>query len=130
MTAATASAKKRIPKDKDEIRAVEQRRLERAAKAYISNYFLGISTPPEVDLHDKRYIDMCLNTTISDAAPAAYKAMKANGRMQASCGDGTIGEDVRFVIGLLKGIRYKCVPQELSAGMLLMHLEIVEGLRF
>jgi hypothetical protein len=39
-----------------------------------------------------------------------------------------IAEDIRYVIKMLSSIRRK-VPAEFAPGILLMHLEIVEGIR-
>ena len=117
-------------KRRDDFRAVDRIVEERRAASQISNYFSDLHVPEHIDLHSKRYVGMCVDTTICDAVDAAYRAMRANGRLQSSCGDGTMSEDIRFVIRLLKGIRAKCVSQEFSAGILLMHLEIVEGITF
>lgn len=114
----------------EEASRVERRLVEAAASRHIVNYFRHLPVPDSVNLLDKRYIDFCIESNICDAVDAAYDAMRARGIMQSSCGDGTIGEDVRFVVRLLRDIRLKCVPQEFSAGMLLMHLEILEGLSF
>lgn len=115
---------------RDELQAIDRKSEERRASAHISNYFSDLHVPDHIDLCSARYVNMCVDTTICDAVDAAYGAMKANGRLQSSCGDGTMSEDIRFVIRLLKGIRAKCVPQEFSAGILLMHLEIVEDIKF
>lgn len=104
--------------------------LERCAARHIMNYFRDLPVPDGVDLGDKRYIGLCVDSNICDAVDSAYKVMLSKGVLQSTCGDGTIGEDVRFVIRLLKEIRSKCVPQEFSAGIFLMHLEILEGLSF
>lgn len=104
--------------------------LERCAARHIRNYFRDLPAPSDVDLCDRRYLRLCVDSNICDAVDAAYRAMAAGGILQSACGDGTIGEDVRFVIKLLKGIRAKCIPQEFSAGIFLMHLEIMEGLKF
>lgn len=114
----------------DESLAVERARAERRAIRHISDYFSGVPLPEGFDLLSKRYVDLCLGTDTCSAVGMVYEAMREQGRFQGACGDGTMGEDVRLVIRLLKGIRAKCVPQELSPGILLMHLEIVEGLKF
>lgn len=108
----------------------ERRLLEASVARHIVNYFRDLPVPPSVNLLDGRYISMCVDSNVCDAVDAAYMAMRSKGVLQGSCGDGTIGEDVRFVVRLLRDIRLKCVPQEFSAGMFLMHLEILEGLSF
>lgn len=125
-----ASKAKKAQKTRAEVDAADRRIQLLAAARHISNYFADLDVPPDVDLRCGRYIDMCLDLDTSRAVDMAYGSMRSQGRFQSSCGDGTMGEDVRLVIRLLKGIRAKCVPQEFSAGILLMHLEIVEGLKF
>jgi hypothetical protein len=124
------SPRKKPTLDHLESRAAERRRQEALAIGYIASYFSAFKVPADVDLKSRRYIDICLDSDICSAVDAAYKSMKSCGRMQGACGDGTIGEDVRLVLRLLKGIRASCVPQELSAGILLMHLEILEKIPF
>ena len=120
----------RRPKSPEEVQQIDRFLAESAALKSIASYFRGLSLPSEANIADKRYIDMCVDLDICSAVDMAYEAMRNKGIFQSSCGDGTIGEDVRFVIRLLKDIRTKCIPQEFSAGILLMHLEIVEGISF
>lgn len=120
----------RRPKSHEETQRIDRLLVEAAALKSIANYFRGAPVPPDVNIADKRYIDMCVESDICSAVDMAYDTMRKNGILQASCGDGTIGEDVRFVIRLLKDIRTKCIPQEFSAGIMLMHLEILEGMSF
>jgi hypothetical protein len=125
----TAQRKRPAP-DHAGLQAAERRRQEALAVGYITSYFSAFEVPADIDLKSRRYIDLCLDSDICSAVDSAYKSMKSCGRMQGSCGDGTIGEDVRLVLKLLKGIRASCVPQELSAGILIMHLEILEKIPF
>jgi hypothetical protein len=132
----TASSALRPPRKKpapdrlESRAAAERRRQEALAVGYIASYFSAFEVPSEVDLKSRRYVDLCLDSDICSAVDKAYQSMKSCGRMQGACGDGTIGEDVRLILRLLKGIRAGCVPQEFSAGILLMHLEILEGIPF
>ena len=106
-----------------------RRSLERMVPMYIRNYFKdkGIST--DVDITSQKYIDLCIDTNMCDASDRVYKVLAESGRFQKSQDDHSIGEDIRFVIGILAKMK-RHVPQEFSAGMLLMHLELVEGLSF
>lgn len=104
--------------------------LERSVPFHIDNYFRGMDVPPGVDITSPRYVNLCITTGICEAADEAYRAMSEAGRFRSSTEDGTVGEDVMLVIRILRGIRRKCVPQEISAGIMLMHLEILEGLKF
>lgn len=116
--------------NRDRSTILDRHVLVASAIRHISNYFKDIGVSPDIDLYSDRYIDICAYVDICCAVDMAYKSMKEQNKFQSSCGDGTMGEDVRLVIRLLKGIRAKCIPQEFSAGILLMYLEIVEGLRF
>lgn len=108
----------------------DRAKLERLVPRHIASYFNGVDVPEGVDLVDPRYVDLCIRTGICEAVDMAYGAMGASGRFRGPQGDGSIGEDVEFVIAILRGIRARCVPQEFSAGILLMHLEILEGFTF
>lgn len=110
--------------------ASELRILENSVPRHIQNYFEGENLPFKIDARNPRYVDLCIRTGICEAADMAYKAMAESGRFGSSCDDGTIGEDILLVIEILRKIRSKCVPQEFSAGLLLMHLEILEGIKF
>jgi hypothetical protein len=114
----------------EETLALGRIRSEQNVRRHILQYFSDVQVPAGVDILSRRYLDMCLESDTCGAVDAAYRSMKAQNRFQGSCGDGTMGEDVRLVIRLLKGIRAKCVPQEFSPGILLMHLEILEGIQF
>jgi hypothetical protein len=125
----TAQRKRPAP-DHAGLQAAERRKQEALAAGYIRSYFSGFEVPPGVDLKSKRYVDLCLDVDICGAVDRAYRCMRACGRMQSTCGDGTMGEDIRLVLRLLRGIRASCIPQEFSAGILLVHLEVLEGIQF
>jgi hypothetical protein len=115
---------------KDRIDPSERLRLERVVPDHISRYFESAGVPEGVDIHDKRYVDMCIETSICEATDMAYRALAGADRFSAPSAESSIAEDVRMVIGILRGIRQRCIPQEFSAGILLMHLEILEGVPF
>jgi len=121
---------KRNASKSDDLDRAERIRLERVVPSHISRYFDSMSVPDGADIHSKRYVDLCIETSICDATDAAYRAMSNSGRFSSFNGQGSITDDVRMVIGILREIRVKCIPQEFSAGILLMHLEIMEGLSF
>jgi hypothetical protein len=121
-------AKRRPAADSHE--AIERARLEKVAPMYISSYFSETRLPDGVDLNGKRYVDMCVDLDIFSATDIAYRAMAKSGRFDASCKEGKIADDVLMVIGILRRIRMKCVPQKFSAGIMLMHLEFLEGISF
>lgn len=108
---------------------IDRDELERIVSVYISNYFKDKQVPSHVDILSPKYIDMCISTNICDAVDKAYKAMETCGKFGTSSSDHMIAEDIRFVIKTLGQIK-KFVPQEYSAGILLMHLEIIEAIPF
>lgn len=118
------------PSGSDAIEQAERSRLEKVVPAHISRYFDSMPVPDGVDVHSKRYVDLCIDTSICEAADAAYRALSDSGRFSSSNSEGSIAEDIRMVIAILRAIRMRCIPQEFSGGMLLMHLEILEGLQF
>jgi len=117
------------PEDR-EVELGDRKKLESAVCLHISRYFKDRHIPDFVDIHDSRYVDLCIGINICDATDAAYEAMARVERFCKSNLDSPIAEDVRLVIGILRTIRNRCVPQEFSAGILLMHLEILEGVPF
>jgi hypothetical protein len=122
---------KRVARPEDrEVELKDRKRLEGAVRLHISRYFEDRHVPDVVDIHDMRYVDLCIGINICDATDAAYKAMARTERFCKSDLDAPIAEDVRLVIGILRTIRTRCIPQEFSAGILLMHLEILEGIPF
>lgn len=103
--------------------------LEQTVSRYIENYFKDKAVPEGVDLFSPKYIDMCISMNICRAADMAYEAIARCGLMGVDSGDNAIEPDVKLVIGILRRMK-PLVPQEFSAGMLLMHLEILEGVVF
>jgi hypothetical protein len=103
--------------------------LEQTVSRYIENYFRDKAVPEGMDLFSPKYINMCISMNICMAADMAYEAIARCGLMGADSGDNAIEPDVKLVIGILRRMK-PLVPQEFSAGMLLMHLEILEGVVF
>lgn len=110
--------------------ATERRFLERFIPSHISNYFNGLDLPEGFDPCDRKYVNLCLETNICDAADFAYEAIAKSGRFKSTCQEGMVAEDVLLVIGILRSIRMKAIPQEFASGILLMHLEFLEGIKF
>lgn len=101
--------------------------LVKIASRYILEYFKDKNVPSEIDLFSPKYIDMCIETNICQAVDKIYAAMDVSGKFNTSSSEHSISEDIRFVIKTLGQIK-KHVPQEFSAGILLMHVEILEGI--
>lgn len=94
------------------------------ARASIERYFSAKHAFTE-DLLDDRYVDLCINTDICSGVDRAYRAISRSSLFKGDASFCPIEKDVKFVIKIL-GIMSGFVPQEFSAGVLLMHLEIIE----
>lgn len=94
---------------------------------YILNYFDDKGLEEKSYLLSPKYIDMCIDTNICDGVDRAYEAIERSGKFETSSSEHSISEDIRFVIKTLGQIK-KYVPQDFAAGILLMHLEILEGI--
>jgi hypothetical protein len=107
----------------------DRRELEKIMPFYISNYFRDKTLIFNADLFSPKYINLCIDMNICNGVDIAYAAIEKSGRFEISSSEHSISEDIRFVIKILGKIK-KFVPQEFSAGILLMHLELVEGIEF
>lgn len=102
-------------------------RTEESARFYLRRYFGGMGVPEELYLA-QRYIDLCLSTDVLSGTERAYRAMEGHDRfIDSEESAHSVSKDVRFVVKVLDRMS-RFVPQELSMGMLLSHLEIIEGL--
>lgn len=102
-------------------------RTEESARFYLNRYFAPSGVPEEVFL-SQRYIDLCLRTDVLSGTQRAYGAMEGVAKFADSEENAhSVSKDVRFVVKILDKMS-RVVPQELSMGMLLAHLEIIEGL--
>ncbi len=105
----------------------DRRELERIVKIYIINYFSEKGVKDFENLISPKYIDLCLDTDICSGVDRAYEAIEKSGKFETLSSEHSISEDIRFVIKTLGQIK-NFVPQEFSAGLLLMHLEFIEGI--
>lgn len=117
-------------KSTEDIHLAERSLLERSIPRHISRFFSDFELPPNIDVCHPKYVRLCLETNICDAVDAAYKSMSRSGRYRSDCSEGMLAEDILLVIGALKAMRTRAVPQEFSPGILLMYLELVEGIPF
>lgn len=102
-------------------------------KQAISNYFLkhemynGDIIEKSL-IHLPYYISLVRNTSVSEGVLTAYKMMEdCDFRDSVSLNRSAMAEDVKFVLSIIQKIEKK-VPQEFVGGILLMHLELFEGL--
>ena len=106
--------------------------IEPIIRTCIHNYFA------DKKLHDGRkiskdildlpyYLDMVIKTTVSDGVNKAYAIMEDN-NFQFSKQSGLVVEDeIKYMVKLIEKIS-KWVPQEFVGGMILMHIELIEGM--
>jgi hypothetical protein len=106
-------------------KGLDREEIENIARLHIKNYFEG-KVIPDVDIFSPKYIDLCVAMDICRAVDKAYVAMEKCGKFDTSSSEHLIAQDIRYVIKTLGEIRKK-VPQDFAAGILLMHLELVEG---
>jgi hypothetical protein len=100
-------------------------RMREFAKFCIHKYFshMGIS---EDRYSDPKYLEMCVSTDVCSGMDRAYRAMEKSGRFADEDSSHPIERDIRWVVKTLASMS-RIIPKEFSAGILLMHLEIIEG---
>jgi hypothetical protein len=107
---------------------LDRSELQSIVSGYIKSYFSGKQVPSGADVLSLEYIDMVMSTDICTGVDKAYEAMRACGKFDTSSSEHTISEDIRFVVKTLSQIK-RVAPQEYSGGMLLMHLDLLEGVK-
>ena len=100
----------------------------------IKNYFLDKTMHDYQEIKDSLlelpyYTDLLFNTSMTDGVLKAYKLIEDNNfiDIDSNCDQNSIGPDIRYMINLIRNIQ-KHIPQEFVGGMILMHLELVEGI--
>lgn len=79
------------------------------------------------DLDNPKFIDLMIKSNIISAVDRAYDIIKKNEFCSTEEGGKTIAEDVVYIVNLIHKIQ-KSVPQDFVGGVLLIHLNLVEGL--
>jgi hypothetical protein len=106
--------------------------IEPIIKQCIKNYFFdknlkdGRKISNEI-LELPYYLSLLVNTTVSDGVNKAYNIMEDNSFLVSESDQNNIAEDVRYMINLIKKVQ-RHIPQEFVGGMILMHLELIEGM--
>lgn len=106
--------------------------IEPIIKKCINNYFA------DKKLHDGRkisktildlphYLDMVIKTTVSDGVNKAYEIMEDNNFQFSNQNNLIVEDEIKYMVKLIENIS-KWVPQEFVGGMILMHIELVEGM--
>lgn len=85
-----------------------------------------MGVPEHVYDHPK-YLDMCVSTDICSGMDRAYQAMERSGKFAEDGSTHPIERDIRWVVNTLQ-VMSRIIPKEFSTGILLMHLEIIEGI--
>jgi hypothetical protein len=100
----------------------------------IKNYFLDKVMHDDQEIKDSLlelpyYTDLLFNTSMADGVLKGYKLIEDNNFIGLDCieDQNSISEDIRYMINLIRNIQ-KYIPQEFVGGMILMHLELVEGM--
>ncbi len=100
----------------------------------IKNYFLDKIMHNDEQIKDSiielpYYTDLLFGTSMSDGILKAYKLIEDSNFIDVdnNFDQNSISQDIRYMINLIRNIQ-KYVPQEFVGGMILMHLELVEGI--
>lgn len=82
---------------------------------------------PKSVLHAEEYVSLVLNTDVISGMDIVYDAIARSGQYQTESEHG-VSEDVKHVIDLIHEIKKFGVPKPFITGILLMHLELCEGM--
>ena len=106
------------------------------AKVCVDKFFegkemYGGGPVPQRLLRSPRYLSMVLNTDMIFGVPYAYTALaKAeHPATQRSSKLATVEKDVKLVISILNHCHTLGIPKEFACGLMLMYLEICEGVQ-
>jgi DNA-binding transcriptional regulator YhcF (GntR family) len=106
--------------------------IEPIIKKCIKNYFAdkklnnGRNIPLSI-LELPHYTDLIVKTTVSDGVNKAYEIMEDNGFVLSKQSNLITDDEIKYMVKLIEKIS-KWVPQEFVGGMILMHIELVEGM--
>jgi len=120
-----------LKNNEDLIEQIEE--IDGLSKQAISNYFLNeeMYTGDLIEkslIHLPYYVLLVRNTSVSEGVVKAYKMIEDCGfKDSISINKSSMPEDVKFVLNLIKKIQRE-VSQEFVGGILLMHLELIEGI--
>ena len=95
-------------------------------KNYFSNKKLYNGKDIDLSWFDLPYYsELIISTTVSEGVLKAYKIIEENNFSEIDF-DNDIASDIKYLIRTIKNIQ-KYVPQEFIGGMILLHLELIEG---
>lgn len=106
--------------------------IEPIIKKCIKNYFVDKKLHDGSKISDAllelpHYTDMIIKTTVSDGVNKAYEIMEDNGFVVSKQNNLITDDEIKYMVKLIEKVS-KWVPQEFVGGMILMHLELVEGM--
>lgn len=105
--------------------------------AYIDNFFhdkemhCGGGIPKKL-LYSPHYIEMVVNTTVSNGVRTAFKSLdhfSENENFENEVNDGTVTDDMKLVLAVMDHACERRIPKEHSAGIMLMYLELCRGIQ-
>lgn len=103
------------------------------ANIVINNYFNGrkMYNGNEISsdlLNLPYYSKLVCESNICESVDKCYEIIRENNfKKSKESSIGMLAEDVKYIVSLIKSMK-RTVPQEFIGGILLMHLEIIEGL--
>ena len=100
-------------------------KMMKLANFFVSNYFSTMGVPEHI-YSDPKYLEMCISTDVCSGMKMAYSAMERSGKFDEGDSSHQVERDIRWVVNTLRNMS-RFVPKEFSMGVLLMHLEIIEG---
>ena len=90
--------------------------------------YCGGAVPKRL-LQAPAYVSMVINTDVMEGVDAAYEALQKSGHKVTWPTDDimTVPREVKFVISILNHCKVMEIPKVFEAGLMLMYLEICEG---
>ena len=89
-------------------------------------FYCGGSIPQKI-LYSPSYITQVLNTDISHGVKQAYKILDDHDGISSVEEDEKISEDIRLILAVLKQCEDLRVPKVFAGGIMLVYLEVCEG---
>lgn len=102
------------------------------ARQVISEYFADKElycggSVPERMMHTSEYLTLVLNTDMATAIQMAYQKLEPCEFVDSEQNDALVSDDILLVLSILKECSRRGFPKEMAGGLMLMHLELVEG---
>ena len=107
--------------------------VQELAKDIISQFFAdkelycGGKIPDRM-MHTPEYITLVLNTDITHAIQRAYcSLLEPCDFISSEQNDALVSDDILLVLAILRECSRLGIPKEMAGGLMVMHLELVEG---